>query len=202
MKKNGFTLIELLVVIAIIAILAAMLLPALSQARERARSAVCMNNLKQLMIAYIMYAADNDGYQPVFHSPGHNTTWMGNAGQRAYFIGPDTSSNTPPYFTYKDRKGGALDCPSNPCNSNNRDYAINRFVGKIDRAVNPGKTIAFCETTSTSLSPGYWTRDSDWETRMPWIHSGGANFAFVDGHVEHLKEGVPQSSWFVADATK
>jgi len=64
MKRKGFTLIELLVVIAVIAILAAMLLPVLSQAREKARQTVCMNNLKQLGLATHMYAQDFDGYLP------------------------------------------------------------------------------------------------------------------------------------------
>ncbi len=60
--RKGFTLIELLVVIAIIAILAAMLLPALSAARERARSANCINKLKQQGTAIYMYAGDNHDY--------------------------------------------------------------------------------------------------------------------------------------------
>jgi len=63
-KKNGFTLIELLVVVAIIAILAAMLLPALSQARERSRRAVCISNLHQLGLATLMYVQDYDGFYP------------------------------------------------------------------------------------------------------------------------------------------
>ncbi|HEY1489806.1 MAG TPA: prepilin-type N-terminal cleavage/methylation domain-containing protein, partial [Verrucomicrobiae bacterium] len=64
MKKQGFTLIELLVVMAIIAVLAAMLLPALARAREKAHSTQCVGNLRQWGLAYRMYADDNNDFLP------------------------------------------------------------------------------------------------------------------------------------------
>jgi prepilin-type N-terminal cleavage/methylation domain-containing protein/prepilin-type processing-associated H-X9-DG protein len=84
MKRRGFTLIELLVVVAIISILAAILFPVFARARENARRASCMSNLKQFGLAMIQYTQDYDERYPPSSSGGHDSnppggSWLGNA---------------------------------------------------------------------------------------------------------------------------
>jgi len=211
----GFTLIELLVVIAIIAILAAMLLPALSSAKEKANQVRCLSNHRQLAIAWFMYKDDNAGHL-VVDDPWGGTNYpswvygsMAVASEatntaliKAGLLYPFTP-NPSVYRCPSDQTGHVRSYSMQSqlaCYMNGNQYDGEAAMGISEypsmylydqiKKPSPTQTIVLLDENPATIDDGFFgvlvTGDLWMNVPAAW-HSRGCNFSFADGHAEHWR---------------
>jgi prepilin-type N-terminal cleavage/methylation domain-containing protein/prepilin-type processing-associated H-X9-DG protein len=190
--KKAFTLIELLVCISIISILAAMLLPALAKAKDRARQISCLNNTKQLSLSAKMYVDENDGYYPTRGSVD-GTKWPTHL--KSYYLSDKI-------ITCPSDKGASRSYIFNGFNDFFGGPAVNAPM-KDDAILFSSETILFGEKEEHSghFWLDYWLGD-DYKELDELKHGKGSNYAFADGSARYLKFGQslsPINLWFVKE---
>jgi prepilin-type N-terminal cleavage/methylation domain-containing protein/prepilin-type processing-associated H-X9-DG protein len=217
-KRQGFTLIELLVVLAIIGILAAILFPVFARARENARRASCMSNVKQLALGAMMYTQDYDERLPfAYDNLSPAIFWFQE-------IMPYVKSEQV-FFCPSDINTTATDTavpinPSKPLTFYNISYGWNNtyltmtacpppsycygYGGiPLSQIPNPSQIVMLADRNHIS-SGNYWVvSENESSGYQPYpIHLEGANYAFADGHVKWQK--IPgaittdSTYWYVA----
>ena len=187
-RIRGFTLIELLVVIAIIAILASLLLPALSKAKAKAQSIVCLNNLKQWGLATQLYVVDNNDFLPPDGSPNGisvNSGWYIDL-PRAIGIRPYSELPWRTNVNMTPEKSIWI-CPSSTNRSNGNNlfqYCLNEHVNGTGTNNTPVKHSTIAKPTQM-----VWLFDNGKRAAVAQqnnvhtnLHSRGAQFTFLDGH--------------------
>lgn len=216
-RRNAFTLIELLVVIAIIAILMAILMPALNRAREQGKRAVCLGNLKQLTLAWNLYADDNDGRlvnanTGVDGNAAYGQGWNRDESCWVYWVDNATKEDgleglrdgllypfAPTDKLYKCPTGvrGEVVTYSIP-DSMNGYYAIPGAEKQIKtlrtQIKNLTDQIVFLD--EGRLSSSSWTihyNQERWWDQITARHGDGTNFGFADGHSEYWKWKDPRT---------
>ena len=213
-RSAGFNLMELLVVIAIIAILAALLFPALSKAKERAQRPICLNNQKQLDLAWQMYASDASDQMVINEvdtsgSVPRSTTNSWVAGNCVVDVDPATITVGTLYAFVKTLQtyrcpmdGSVIDGTSTlrlrsyslSCYLNGQDEATDFWgitpLHKTSQIQHPSSTLTFLDEDVSTIDDGhflYAPAGDTWLNIPSWRHNQGDTLAFADGHVDYWK---------------